>query len=231
MRRTILFMAILFLVELALVWRPFETEAIAWQSSSKDRKISGQMTERFHLLQVVPPKLLTQPIPRKHITHWWRTQRKLHAHGPNCFAIRFATFHRTNSGEIEVGYVQGSSSQAWRVDASELTDGYRRFCPIAGLAEDKNLRITINGLTSEAGQTVASWMSYSPPLKPAIINGKRAGKLSLNLRLVYFQHVNAMKIAGLERGAFFLTCLLSLIIAIFTFSAAKPAPEASVKNK
>lgn len=214
MRRPLLFLIFLLVLDAAVVWRPFDTEAIAWQSGWSSKKTAGQMVDGFHLSQEVPSALLAQPVPRKRITHWWRSHRKLHAHAPNCFAIRFTTYNRPNEGRIAVSYRQGDVSQEWGIESGTLHKGYRRFCPSAGLRNDQPLHITLTGIGGERGKSPTAWLSHSDQLKPATVNGQRLKKRSLHLRLAYFHRVTPMETASLDKGAYAFACLASLLIAL-----------------
>jgi hypothetical protein len=204
----------LLVVEAIVVWRPFNSTAIGWHSGWDDKKTAGEMLGTFHLTQVIPATLLSAPTPKRHITHWWRSHRKLYSRPPNCFAIRFADYERENTGRIAVSYQQGEQSQHWLIDQRDLRSAYRRFCPDHGLQRDQPLRITIDGITGTSGQTATVWLSQSSPLPPAVINGRHAANRSLNLRLVRFEHIGPAEILGIDNGAYAFACLMSVLIGL-----------------
>lgn len=213
MYKKILFIAFILMLEAILVWRPFNSTPIAYRSSWKNKAVAGQITNGYHLTQEVPAKLLKTPVPKAPITHWWRSHRKLYTHSPNCFAIRFASYNRINNGRISVSSKQGNNTQKWFLNAREVRNNYKRFCPSNGLTDDQPLQVTINGISGKTGSSATVWLSHSKGLKPALINGRRIGDRSLHLQLVYFRHMGPDEIFAIKNGAFAFVCFISLTIA------------------
>lgn len=227
MYKSILILAALLALEAALVWRPFNSELIAYQSGSDDRKTAGQITEGFHLTQEVPAKLIETRAPKKPITHWWKSHRKLYTTYPNCFAIRFASYNRHNAGRLAVDYRQGNKNQRWSVEAADLANDFRRFCPSTGFTAGQPLQITVDGIDGRKGQSATMWLSKSR-LKPAIVNGRTDGDRSLYLRLVYFRHMGPGEILRIDRGAFAFACLCSLAIALLVLVSVRKSLKRSI---
>ena len=115
---------------------------------------AGRRTGRgFEVTQTVPAGLVRIRPPDKKSIHW----HGLHSLGttirPNCFAIRFATYKRTNAGKIETSWRQGNVTQSWRVAAADLVDNeFVDFCPRGGIDTDRASLISIRGVDGQAGQ-------------------------------------------------------------------------------
>lgn len=216
-----LFLVILLALEAVLVWRPFNSELVAYQTDSADRKVAGQVVKGFHLVQEVPAKLLKVPTPKKQITHWWKGHKKLYTHRPNCFSIRFASYNRRNADRLAVAYKQGTQGQTWTLDAADLGNEFRQFCPSAGLDAELPLQIAISGIDGRKGSSVTAWLSKAE-LEPATLNGRPVEDRSLFFRLTYFHHVGPKEILGIDKGAFIAACSCSTGVAVlalaFTFN-------------
>jgi hypothetical protein len=223
MRKTLLFLLLLlalFVLEAAIVWRPFASRLIAYDSGKGHAKSAGQILTGFHLTQTVPGNLFHPHLPRRSITHWHKSNARLYTKYPNCFAIRFATNLRRNAGHILVGWKQGTKSQLWRVDASSLRDNkFVDFCPSTALDSNQSFQVSVDGVDSTDGHAATLWLAKTK-LDPALINGKPTGDRSMELQLTYRHKVGRLEILRLDRGAFAFASLCSLIIGTIALLAA-----------
>lgn len=214
MYKAIVFLLFLLVIEVAVVWRPFDSSLIAYNSGHRRPKVAGQIVEGFHLTQAVPAGLFHAHLPRRSITHWHKVGARLYTGQPNCFAIQFATYKRRNSGHVLVSWMQGTNSQRWQLDVADLRDNaFVAFCPSVGIDLSAPFRFSVDGVDSVGGQAATLWLAKTR-LDPAIVNGKSIGGRSIVFRLTQRHQVGPMQIAGLDRGAFTFACLCSLGIGV-----------------
>jgi len=224
MRKTfpfVLFVVALLVLEAVLVWRPFSSRLIAYDSGQRHGKPAGQILPGFHLTQKVPGSLYSPHLPRRSITHWRKANARLYTGQPNCFAMRFATYARKDSGHISVGWEQGAHTQQWQIDASSLRDNaFVDFCPSAGLDGSQPFQVSVDGVDGTYGHAATVWLGNSA-LEPALVNGKPVGGRSTTLQLTYRNQLGPLEILRLSRGAFAFACLCSLAIGMLVLVAVR----------
>jgi hypothetical protein len=220
--KTLLFALLLLALvalEAVVVWRPFNSRLIAYDSGLQHRKTVGQIEQGFHLVQTVPAKLFRTHLPAKRITHWRKGNARLYAGQPNCFALRFATYARTNTGHIAINWRQGTGHQRWTIDAAGLRNSaFADFCPTDGFDTQKSFQLGVSGIDSPHGRAATLWLARST-LAPASVNGKPIGKRGVALQLVRDEHIGPRRILGLDKGAFAFACLCSLGIGVLVIAA------------
>lgn len=210
----ILSIAALLLLEVALVWRPFDSRAVLYTTPWRANHAAGELVDGFRIEQTVPPGLVRTRKPMKKSVHWHGLHSLKPTLQPNCFSLRFATYVRRNSGDIRVDWEQGDSAQSWRLAASNLVDNdYVDFCPNTGVALDREARISVEGAGAVSGSAATVWLTRSK-LKPALVDGRSIGKRGLALQLVYHDRVSIGDIANVGNGAFLIACLASMAIAL-----------------
>jgi hypothetical protein len=226
----VVFVVALLVLEAAVVWRPFTSRLIAYDSGQRHGQPAGQIVPGFHLTQQVPGDLYRPHLPRRSITHWRKANARLYKGHPNCFAMRFATYARKDSGHISVGWQQGTKTQQWRLDASSLRDNkFVDFCPSAGLDSSQPFQVSVDGIDSIDGHAATLWLGNSD-LDPALVNGKPAGGRSTTLQLTYRNQLGPPEILRSSRGAFAFACLCSLAIGMLVLVAVRLQREPKPGN-
>jgi hypothetical protein len=202
-----LFLIALVTLEVIVVWRPYDTHTILYDAGLSDNKPAGQIVRHFHLTQTVPiHKLLAG-----------RAVQSL-----DCFALRFATYRRKNTGAFSVRWQQQNRAHVWRVEAASLRDNtYVDFCPDGGINTQHPFQIDIQGLDGTSGHAATVWMTGGNPI-PATINGTTSSKRGVSLRLTRKHHVRPLEILQLSKGAFAFGCFVSLVIGMLALTAMLP---------
>ena len=214
------FAAALLVCGMAFAWRSFDVRTTAYRTAWRSHKPVGEIIGAFRVTQVIPAGLVRIRPPARKSVHWHGPHSLRTLAEPNCFSIRFATYKRQNEGSIVVSWQQGSAEQSWRVAVAGLVDNrYVDFCPRDGIDTGKPSLVTLEGIDGRPGRAATAWLTKSR-LAPATVAGKHIGNRSLALQLVYLHHVTPKDISSLGRGAFLLSCLCSLGIALLAFAAA-----------
>lgn len=214
----------LLLLEAVFVWAPFDVRTAVYQTGWRSNKPVGELVDGFRVTQALPAGLVRiRPASKKSI-HWHGVHSLRTTLRPNCFAIRFATYKRTNAGLIEANWRQGASAQSWRIPAADLADNeYVDFCPRDGIDIDRPATIGIQGVGGRSGSSATAWLTRSK-LEPASAQGSDVGKRSLALQLTYMRRVGPREAAALANGAFLLACICSVGIGGLAFLAIRRAP-------
>lgn len=190
---------ILFSIAAALVWTPFETSETVYSTGLTRNKPAGQITNGFSLSQTIaPPKqnnaFITAPV--------------------DCFALRFATYMRENSGKIRVSWQQGGRSGQWMIDAGDLQDNsYVDFCLDSNFDTQREFKVDVQGIGGIPGKSATLWLTSASPGQ-AHIKGKGGVGLGMAFKLSSKQHLSLAEMIKLGHGAFALGWLCSLLTGI-----------------
>lgn len=209
---------ILLILEVVLVWRPFDFHAISYKKDLHNNKVAGPIVGNFHLSQTVPAGLFQVSHQRGKSIHWHNPDSLGPWTVPNCFSIRFANYGRSNSGSLRVRWKQGTRAQHWRINAANLGNTYTEFCPDSGLNTKRPFQIDIDGIDSPHGHAATVWLTKSNPV-PATVNGARIGGRGMAFRLTYQRHIGPWIIAKIGHGAFAFGCLCTLGISLLALIA------------
>lgn len=214
----LLLLAAFLILELALVWWPFDVRTAVYRTPWRGSEPVGELVAGFEAAQSIPAGLTRIRPPGKKSVHWHGPHSLRTTIRPNCFAVRFATYMRTNAGHVEATWRQGATTQAWRIDAADLVDNdFVDFCPDAGIDLDRPAMIGIRGVDGRRGSSATAWLTRSK-LEPASIQGT-SGDRSLALELTYLHRVVPRDVASVGRGAFLLGCVASFGIALLALLA------------
>jgi hypothetical protein len=202
-------------IEAMIVWRSFDVRATLYATSWRANRPAGELVDGFRVVQEIPAGLVRTRPPKKKSIHWHGPHSLKPLLEPNCFALRFATYGRSNSGRIQVTWQQGDASQSWLVAAKDLVDNdFVDFCPRDGIVMQQASLVAVQGVEGKPGTAATLWLTRSR-LRPASVQGRNIGKLSLSLQMSYLHRASARDIAGVGKGAFLFACLCSLAIAGF----------------
>jgi hypothetical protein len=201
-------------LEAAVVWRPFEARAVLYQTPWRSNQPAGELVAGVRIAQEIRGNLVrTRPVKAKSV-HWHSLQSLKPLLEPNCFALLFATYSRTNTARLRVDWRQGATMQSWDVVSHDLADNtYVDFCPDAGIAINRDFRIAIRGLDGKPGFSPTLWLVQSK-LAPARVGSDTIGQRSLAVQLLRLQKVGMRDIATVGGGAFLVACLCSLAIVL-----------------
>jgi hypothetical protein len=144
-----------------------------------------------------------------------------------CFGIQFATYARTNRGKLKITWRQGEHVDHWAVRSAPLKDNqFKYFCPEKGVAAGEEFEIAIAGVDIKSGHAPTAWLTGDTRFGTAMINGADQ-KASLSLRFASFREVTPRHILSLDRGAYFLGWLISVLIGLAAIMAANPSTRPS----
>jgi hypothetical protein len=206
-------LAALVLLEAVLVWRPFVVRASLYQTRWRDNVPAGEIVAGFQVAQDIPGGLVRSRPPIKKSVHWHGLHSLKPLLEPNCFALRFATYRRENTGHVRVDWRQGEASQSWLVATEGLADNaYADFCPRHGIDPRKDSRVVVHGVDGKPGNAVTVWLTRSK-LEPALVQGGHAGNRSVAIELSHMRRVGPRRVVSVGGGGFLLACLCSLAIA------------------
>lgn len=224
MARTILLSVVaLVLLEAIFVWAPFDVRTAVYQTGWRNNKPVGELVDGFRVTQALPAGLVKIRPTGKKSVHWHGVHSLRTTLRPNCVAIRFATYKRTNGGSIEAIWRQGDAKQSWRIPAADLVDNeYVDFCPRGGIDVDRSAVIDIRGIGGHSGDSATAWLTRSK-LEPASVQGGHVGKRSLAIQLTYMQRIGPRQAASLGHGVFLLACACSVGIGGLAFVALRRA--------
>ena len=223
-RLLLLSIATLLLLEAIFVWAPFDVRTAVYQTKWRGNKPTGELVDGFRVTQALPAGLVRiRPVKKKSV-HWHGVHSLRTMLRPNCFAIRFATYIRTNAGLVEATWRQGSATQSWRIPAADLVDNdYVDFCPRDGIDIDHPAVIDVRGIDGRTGSSATVWLVRSK-LGPASVQGNNIGKRSLALQLTYMRRVGPREAGFLGHGGFLLASLCSVGIGGLAFLAIGQVP-------
>lgn len=199
-------------------WLPFNGDVVIYQTPDKASAPAGPITASFSLSQTA---------------HLPRGNRIPSIGSQPCFGIRFATYARTNKGQLAVAWAQGGNTHSWVVQADELEDNtYRYFCPDGAFDAHRPFRLHVNGINSPAGRAATLWLVDRAPMgkiEPA--NDAWHGK-GMALAVASRTRVEARSILGLGHGAFLLCwlCSLSIGLTALAFALRRSSRQARTYN-
>lgn len=139
-----------------------------------------------------------------------------------CFGIQFATYARTNRGNLQITWRQGGLVGEWIMRSAHIKDNeFKYFCPSKGIAAGRRFEIAIAGVGTKAGHAPTAWLTGDTRFGTATINGSEQ-KASLSLRFASFREVTTRHIIHLDRGAYFIGWLTSVLIGLAAIMAMGP---------
>lgn len=193
-------LAVLFVAAASLLWLPFDNYTVLYGTRPGGAVPAGEIRAGFELAQQV------RPPPADNVA----------SDGPqNCFAIRFATYARHNSGHLQVRWRQGTLSQDWRVDVSDLADNtYRHFCPDLAFSANRPFHVEVIGLDSAPGESSTLWLVADDRFGIAQLPHDYPQRKSMALQGSTRAHIDAAKMLQIDRGAYFIGWLCTLAIGI-----------------
>ena len=89
--------------------------------------------------------------------------------------FQFATYSKTNLGQILIQVEQGSVQKEQTVQSSRLADNDIAYFPFSGLKPGK-ARLTIQGLNGPSHNSATVWCHLSSELPPMVLNGELSDK-------------------------------------------------------
>jgi hypothetical protein len=201
--------------EAIIVWRPFDVRAIVFTTPFDANLPAGELVDGFRVTQEITARRLGRYRPPRGRSIQWKGPHSIRTlHKPNCFALHFATYKRSNAGHIQVSWQQGSTAESWVIPARDLVDNaFVDFCPRGGFAAYKTSVVTVQGMGGKPGDSATLWLTRSK-LRPASVQGRNVGNHSLSVEMSYLRRATASDIAAVGKGAFLLACLCSLAIAL-----------------
>lgn len=211
---SLIILVIAFVAAAGLLWLPFESYTVLYGTRPGGAVPAGEIRAEFQLAQQVRPPETVEIDNRQ----------------PHCFAIRFATYARSNEGELLVRWRQGSGTQIWQVAAADLIDNtYRHFCPDAAFAADRPFHVEIAGLTSPPGDAPTLWLVSDTRFGTARVpDGSPQGK-SAALQGSTRNQTDAGEILRINDGAFLIGWLCTLVIGLLalmsTFGTTRDADD------
>lgn len=201
--------------EVIIVWRPFDVRATLFTTPFAANLPAGELVDGFRVTQEITARRLGRyRPPRGRSIRWKGSQSIKTLHKPNCFALHFATYDRSNAGHIQVSWQQGGAAESWLIAARDLADNaFVDFCPRGGFAPYKTSVVTVQGMGGKPGDSATLWLTRSK-LRPASVQGRNVGNRSLSVEMSYLRRAAVSDIATVGKGAFLLACLCSLAIAL-----------------
>lgn len=196
----------LFVAAAALLWRPFDSYTVLYGTRPGGAVPAGEIRADFELVQQVRPPVAIDASPSAGQQH--------------CFAIRFATYARRNSGHLQVHWRQGPHAQSWRVRAADLADNtYRHFCPDAAFANGRPFQVRISGLDSEPGNAATLWLVADTRFGTArLLPAELPQGKSMALQGSTRNRVEAGEMVRINGGAYLIGWLCTLAIAILALA-------------
>lgn len=206
-------------LEAIAVWRPFDVSAALYTTPFRANQPTGELVDGFRVTQEIPTRLVQartrNPLSKRRTIHWHGPPHSLKTllEPANCFSLHFATYNRSNDGQIQVSWRQGGTAQSWLVEAEDLVDNaFVDFCPRNGIGTHQSSQVTVQGVGGKPGNSATLWLTRSN-LHPASVQGSNVGDRSLSVQMTYLRRVTASDIAVVGKGAFLLACLCSLAVA------------------
>src|SRR5690606_15760067 len=131
----------------------------------------------------------------------------------HCFGIKFATYMRTNSGHLDVGWQQGGQNEQWRVAAADLADNtFRYFCPDADFMAGEAFHLQIIGVDGEPGRSATLWLVDDNRLGQVDTEaGDIAGK-ALALDVAARERIGFGTMLRVNHGAFLFGWLCTVVV-------------------
>jgi hypothetical protein len=204
--KALMAMLAIFIAVASASWLPFNGDMVVYQTPDRASSPAGPITASFSIGE-------TARLPR--------TSRIPPEGSQPCVGIRFATYARTNEGQLRVAWAQGGNTQSWTVQAGDLEDNvYRYFCPDGDFDVHRPFRMQVDGVNSDAGKAATLWLAaHSPMGRVEPDSGAWRGK-GMALAIAARKRMEAGDILRLGHGAFLLCWLCSLCIGLLALIAA-----------
>jgi hypothetical protein len=139
-----------------------------------------------------------------------------------CFGIQFATYARTNRGNLRITWQQGEHVDKWVMRSAHIKDNeFKYFCPSGGIAAGRQFEIAVEGAGTKAGHAPTAWLTGDTRFGDTTINGVEQ-KASLSLRFASFREITTRHIIHFDRGAYFFGWLTSVLIGLAAIMAMGP---------
>lgn len=195
------FAIVLFVAAASLLWLPFDSYTVLYGTKPGGAVPVGEIREGFELMQQVRPPAWDDATATDGLQH--------------CFAIRFATYARRNSGQLQVHWRQGALSQRWRVATDELADNtYKHFCPDAAFSAYQPFHVVVDGIDGKPGDAATLWLVADSRYGTAELPADLPQGKSMALQGSTRNHTTAGEMLRIDRGAYLLGWLCTLGIGI-----------------
>ena len=189
---------LLFAFAACLLWLPFDGDKIMYSTRPGGAIPAGEIQPGFWLEQSVYPQMHNVPPPRPG--------------QQSCFALRLATYMRTNAGHLDIQWTQGKRTSRWRVDAASLEDNaYRHFCP-RSFAVDQPFDLRVAGVDGKPGDSATLWLVGDRRFGTADLRDQALADKALALQVGTRTRVGPRAILHIDRGAFLFGWLCTLLI-------------------
>lgn len=131
-----------------------------------------------------------------------------------CFGIQFATYARSNNGNLKINWQQGGNRDHWTLPAPDLKDNaFRYFCPGQGIKPESKFVISVEDSGSTPGHAPTAWLTSDTRFGTVSINGNDQ-KTSLSLSFAASHKITMGQLVQIDRGAYLFGWAMSVIIGL-----------------